>query len=115
MAEMAETNFDEFKRKDCVFMADWLKTKGLDKLCCVFEGVYDRFISIFKYVNILKLFLQRIKNTFLGTITSRCLGNKLALLPRHHVRVGAFKQLFGPKNSNAWGGCPGGGDVEASI
>ena len=24
---MAETNFDEFKRKDCVFMADWLRTK----------------------------------------------------------------------------------------
>ena len=34
-----ETNFDEFKRKDCVFVADWLKTKGLNKLCSVFEGV----------------------------------------------------------------------------
>ena len=33
MAEMAETNFDVFKGKDCVFMADWLKTKGLHKLC----------------------------------------------------------------------------------
>ena len=44
MAEMAETvdksNFDEFKGKDCVFVADWLKTKGLHrKLCSVFEGV----------------------------------------------------------------------------
>ena len=38
MAEAAETsNFDEFKGKDCV--ADWLKTKGLHKLCSVFEGV----------------------------------------------------------------------------
>ena len=33
------TNFDEFKRKDCVFVADWVKTKGLRKLCSVFEGV----------------------------------------------------------------------------
>ena len=40
MAETAETsNFDEFKGKDCVFAADWLKTKGLHKLCSVFEGV----------------------------------------------------------------------------
>ena len=33
MAEKAETNFDEFKRRDCMFVADWLKTKGLHKLC----------------------------------------------------------------------------------
>ena len=39
MAETTETNFDEFKGKDCVFVADWLKTKGLHKLCSVFEGV----------------------------------------------------------------------------
>ena len=58
MAETAETNFDEFKRKDCIFEADRVKTKGLHKLCSLFEGVQDRFISIFKYVNVLKLFLQ---------------------------------------------------------
>ena len=29
MAVTAETNFDEFRGKDCVFVADWLKTKGL--------------------------------------------------------------------------------------
>ena len=34
-----ETNFDEFKRKDSVFVGDWLKTKGLHKLCSVFEGL----------------------------------------------------------------------------
>ena len=39
MAETAETDFDEFKRIDCVFVANWLKTKGLYKLCTVFEGV----------------------------------------------------------------------------
>ena len=31
MAETAETKFDEFKRKDCVFVLDWLKTKGLHR------------------------------------------------------------------------------------
>ena len=52
MAETAETsNFDEFKGKDCVFVADWLKTKGLQKLCSVFEGVSERFMFIvYKYV-----------------------------------------------------------------
>ena len=50
MAETAATsNFDEFKEKDCVFVADWLKTKGLHKLCSVFEG--ERFLFIvYKYV-----------------------------------------------------------------
>ena len=37
--EMAETNFDEFKGKDCILVVGWLKTKGLHKLCSVFEGV----------------------------------------------------------------------------
>ena len=55
MAETAETNFDEFKRKDCLFVADWLKTKGLHKLCSVFEGVQDRFLSIFKIRNCIKI------------------------------------------------------------
>ena len=42
MAGTAETNFDdEFKGKDCVFVVDWLKTKGLHNLCSVFEGAYD--------------------------------------------------------------------------
>ena len=44
---MAETsNFEEFKGKDCVFVADWLKTKGLHKLCSVFEGVKERYMFI---------------------------------------------------------------------
>ena len=39
MADTAETNFDEFKAKDCIFETDWLKTKGLHKLCSVLQGV----------------------------------------------------------------------------
>ena len=56
-------------------------------------------------------------------ITSRWAGNKPALIPQSHVRVGEFEQLFGPgrgefeqkfsKNSNARGIARG--DVEASI
>ena len=39
---MAETsNFDEFKGKVGIFVADWLKTKGLHKLCSVFERKND--------------------------------------------------------------------------
>ena len=29
----------DFKAKGIRFVADWLKSKGLDKLCCVFEGI----------------------------------------------------------------------------
>ena len=39
--ERAKTSFDEFKGKDCVFVAKWLKTKGLHKLCFAFEAVKD--------------------------------------------------------------------------
>ena len=31
--------FDEFKGKYCVFVVDWLKTKGLQEHCSLFEGV----------------------------------------------------------------------------
>ena len=51
MAETSETNFEEFKGKYCVFVAEWLKTKGLHKLRSIFEGVEERFISIiYKFV-----------------------------------------------------------------
>ena len=36
---MAETNLDAFKGKDTAIVADWLKSKGLHKLCSVFEGI----------------------------------------------------------------------------
>ena len=50
MAETAETNYNEFKRKDCVFVADWLKTKGLHKLCTVF--VFKVFkTDLYLYLN----------------------------------------------------------------
>ena len=36
---MAETILDAFKAKDTPFLSDWLKSKGLHKLCSVFEGI----------------------------------------------------------------------------
>ena len=40
---MAETSLDAFKAKDTRFVADWLKSKGLHKLCSVFEGIQEPF------------------------------------------------------------------------
>ena len=41
---MAETSLDAFKVKDSRFMADWPKSKGLHKLCSVFEGIQEPFV-----------------------------------------------------------------------
>ena len=30
---------EDFRGKDCVFVANWLRGKGLNKLCAVFEGI----------------------------------------------------------------------------
>ena len=37
--EVKLSNLDEFKGREYVFVADWLKTNGLHTLCSVFEGV----------------------------------------------------------------------------
>ena len=41
---MAKTSLNAFKAKDTRFEADWLKSKGLHKLCSVFEGILEPFI-----------------------------------------------------------------------
>ena len=47
MAETGETsNFDEFKGKDCVFVAGWLKTKGLHKLCVPYLKVFKNDLCL---------------------------------------------------------------------
>ena len=40
---MAKTSLHAFKAKDTRFVADWLKSKGLHKLCSVFEGIQEPF------------------------------------------------------------------------
>ena len=41
---MAKTSLHAFKAKDTRFVADWLKSKGLHKLCPVFEDIQEPFI-----------------------------------------------------------------------
>ena len=40
---MAEISLHAFKAKDTWFVTDWLKSKGLHKLCSVFEGIQKPF------------------------------------------------------------------------
>ena len=44
---MTKTSLHAFKAKDTRFVADWLKSKGLQKLCSVFEGIQELFILSF--------------------------------------------------------------------
>ena len=41
---MTKTSLHAFEAKDTRFVADWLKSKGLPKLCSVFEGIQEPFI-----------------------------------------------------------------------
>ena len=41
---MTKTSLRAFKAKDTRFVEDWLKSKGLHKLCSVFEGIQEPFI-----------------------------------------------------------------------
>ena len=119
---MAKTSLDAFKAKDYRFVADWLKSKGLHKLCYVLEGIQEPFILLW-HVRVLSI--------------KPCLHTQLPEHNRSYLKVSrgwgiwspgmdlwwgiwtAFRPLEGgifqkfSKNSNARG-LPG-GDVEASI
>ena len=34
---MRDAVLEDFRGKDCAFLANWLRRKGLNKLCAVFE------------------------------------------------------------------------------
>ena len=36
-AIMGDAVFEDFRGKDCAFVANWFRGKGLSKLCAVFE------------------------------------------------------------------------------
>ena len=44
MAKTSLHAFSAFKAKDTRFVANWLKSKGLHKLCFVLEGIQEPFI-----------------------------------------------------------------------
>ena len=55
---MGDAVLGDFRGKDCGFAANWLRGKGLNKLCVVFE-VFNFIIFIhFMYERILLLCLQ---------------------------------------------------------
>ena len=98
-------------------MAYWLKSKGLHKLCSVFEGIQEPFMLSLALnpVN-----MQSFRSIIKATEMFPGVG---AFDHLEWTYDGAFEQLFGlgkgkfepkfSKNSNARG-LPG-GDVEASI
>ena len=62
---MAKTNLHAFKAKDTRFVADWLKSKGLHKLCSVFKGIQEPFILLSLYIIILSLkFTLAVRSAF---------------------------------------------------
>ena len=52
---MVKTSHHAFKAKDTRFVADWLKSKGLHKLCSVFEGIQEPFMIYLWHVRVLSI------------------------------------------------------------
>ena len=56
-AIMGDAVLEDFRGKDCAFVANWLRGKGLNKLCAVFEGIWILIFLIldtgFEYMNVL--------------------------------------------------------------
>ena len=52
---MEETRLDAFKAKDTRFVADWLKSKGLHKLCSVFEGILKNHFYYLRRTRVLSI------------------------------------------------------------
>ena len=58
---MGDAVLEDFRGKDCAFVANWLRGKGLNKLCVVFEVfnfIYFIIFIHFMYERILLLCLQ---------------------------------------------------------
>ena len=64
-AIMGDAVLEDFRGKDCAFVANWLRGKGLNKLCAVFEGIYIlRFLILdsgFEYMNVLSCVYNEIQ------------------------------------------------------
>ena len=62
---MGDAVLEDFRGKDCAPMANWLRGKGLNKLCAVFEGIYTLIFLIvdsgFEYKNVLSCIYNEIQ------------------------------------------------------
>ena len=50
---MGDAVLEDFRGKDCAFVANWLRGKDLNKLCVVFEGIskeYDLHLVSLRYL-----------------------------------------------------------------
>ena len=118
---MAKTSLHAFKAKDTRFAADWLKSKGLHKLCSVFEGIQERFTLSLACKSVVSRSIKQCLHTQLPEHNksyrkvSRGWGH---LITWNGPMSGAFEQLFAlgrgefeqkfSKNSNARGVARGG-------
>ena len=108
---MSEASLKAFKAKDTRFVADWLKSKGLHKLCSVFEGIEELFVlsSACKDCCLLNhVYIHSLRSVIEATESFPGVG---AFDHLEWTYNGAFEQLFGlgrgefeqkfSKNSNA--------------
>ena len=62
---MGDAVLEDFRGKDCAFVANWLRGKGLNKLCAILEGIEILIFLIlgsgFEYVNVLSCVYNEIQ------------------------------------------------------
>ena len=108
---MPKTSLHAFKAKDTRFVADWLKSKGLRKLCSVFKGIQEPFILSLACKSVVS-FLSIIKATEKfpgdGGIWSPGMDLWWGIWTPFRPQEGEFEQKFS-KNSNAREVARGGG------
>ena len=116
---MATTSLDAFKVKDTRFVVVWLKSKGLHKLCSIFEGIQEPFVLSLTCKSLLNhVYIHSFWSIIEATGKFPRSGGIWS--PGMDLDNGAFEQLFGlgrgefeqkfSKNSNARG-WPGGGGM----
>ena len=120
---MAKTSLHAFKAKNTLFVADWLKSKGLHKLCPVFEGIQEPFILSLacKSVVLNHVYIHSFR---IIKATEKFPGGGGIRSPGMDLWWGIWT-AFRPREGGIWtkilqkiqmpGVFPGGGDVEASI
>ena len=112
---MAKTSLHAFKAKDTRFVAEWLKSKGLHKLCSVFEGIQEPFILSFGMCCLLNhVYIHSFRSI---KAPEKFPGGGGIWSPGMDLRWGIWT-AFRPREGGIWtkifqkfkcpGGCPGG-------
>ena len=125
---MAKTSLHAFKAKNTRFVADWLKSKGLNKLCSVFEGIQEPFTLSLACKSVVSQSIKPCLHTQLPEHNksyrkvSRGWGHLITWIGPMMGHLNSFSASRGANLNKNFpkiqlpGGLPqGGGDVEASI